>query len=209
MDDTELRKARNVASAAFVLAALPTPPARVLEVGCGAGDLARGMAAAGHRVLAIDPDAPSGPIFRRTKLEDLRDTGTFEAVVARYSLHHIEGIDSAIDRIADLLEPQGRLAIEEFGWDLFDDTTADWYGLQQGAPSAESLLAEWRAEHDGLHGYEDMRRGLDRHFAEHVFEWQPYLYRCLDRDELERHERDAIERGEIRPIGFRYVGIRH
>src|SRR5438445_12713907 len=46
----------------FVLAALPPPRARVLEVGCGAGALARAVDNAGYRVLAIDPEAPEGPI---------------------------------------------------------------------------------------------------------------------------------------------------
>jgi SAM-dependent methyltransferase len=193
---------------AFVLASLPRAPARVLEVGCGAGHLARAMDAAGHRVLAIDPEAPAGPIFRRTMLEALRDAGPFDATVARYSLHHMDRVDLALDRIADLLEPHGRLVIEEFGWDLLDEPTADWYAKQQGKATVESVLAEWRAEHDGLHGYADMRRGLDERFAEHSFEWRPYLYRCLERVELEPSEREAIALGVIRAVGFRYVGIR-
>lgn len=194
--------------ATFVLAALPRAPARVLEVGCGAGDLARAVDSAGYRVLAIDPEAPAGPIFRRTRLEKLQDAGPFEAAVATYSLHHIEGVDAALDRIADLLELRGSLVIEEFGWDLVDEATAGWYGQQQGEPSVESVLAEWRAEHDGLHGYAEMRRALDERFAERSFEWRPYLYRCLERADLEPSEREAIALGEIRAVGFRYVGIR-
>lgn len=194
--------------ATFVLAALPRPPAGVLEVGCGAGDLARAVDTAGYRVLAIDPEAPAGPIFRRTRLEELEEAGPFDAVVASYSLHHIEGVDAALDRIVDLLEPHGSLVIEEFGWDLVDEPTADWFGQQQGKPSVESVLAEWRAEHDGLHGYAEMRRSLDERFAERSFEWRPYLYRCLDRDDLEPNEREAITLGEIRAVGFRYVGVR-
>ena len=40
---------------AFVRAALPPPPARVLEVGAGDGELAAALAAAGYDVVAIDP----------------------------------------------------------------------------------------------------------------------------------------------------------
>ena len=191
----------------FVLTALPRPPARVLEVGCGAGDLARAIDAAGYSVLAIDPEAPAGPIFRRTKLEDVREAGTFDAAVASYSLHHIESVDLALERIADLLEPRGCLVIEEFGWDLVDEATADWYRRQQGEMSVESVLTEWRAEHDGLHGYTEMRRALDERFTERSFEWRPYLYSCFERDELEPREREAIRLGEIRAVGFRYVGV--
>src|SRR4051812_8862849 len=40
---------------AFVHAALPPPPARVLEVGAGQGKLAAALRAAGYDVVAIDP----------------------------------------------------------------------------------------------------------------------------------------------------------
>ena len=138
--------------AAFVLSALPPPPARVLEVGCGAGELARGVDAAGYRVLAIDPEAPEGRIFRRTRLEELDDAGPFDAAVATYALHHIEPLVPAVGRIATLLETDGRLVLEEFGWDLVDEATAAWYGQQQGGRSAESVLADWCAEHGGCTG---------------------------------------------------------
>jgi 2-polyprenyl-3-methyl-5-hydroxy-6-metoxy-1,4-benzoquinol methylase len=193
---------------AFVLAALPPPHARVLEVGCGAGNLARALDIAGFRVLAIDPKAPEGPIFRRTTLEELGEAGLFEATIARYSLHHIESLDPALDQIANLLKSRGKLVIEEFGWDRFDHATAEWYGQQQGEPVVESVLADWSTEHEGLHGYAEMRRALDERFSEDFFEWRPYLYRCLERDDLEPSEQEAIARGEIRAVGFRYVGVR-
>ena len=180
----------------------------MLEVGCGAGDLARAVDAAGYRVLAVDPEAPEGPIFRRSTLEDLDETGRFEAAVATYSLHHIESLEPGVERIAGLLTPQGKLVIEEFGWDRLDRATADWYAHQQGTSSAEFVLREWRAEHEGLHGYAKMRSALDEHFVERAFEWRPYLHRCLERDDLEPSERDAIARSEIRAVGFRYVGTR-
>ncbi len=192
--------------AGFVLEALPPTPARVLEVGCGRGDLAKQIAVAGYAVLAVDPDAPEGPLFRRTKLEDLEEAGRFNAAVARYSLHHVEDLDLALERLVSLLEPPGILVIEEFGWDRFDRATARWYGQQQGEVLVESVLAEWRGEHEGLHGYAAMRRALDERFNQDFFEERPYLYRCLERDDLELSEREAIMQGAIRPIGFRYVG---
>ena len=88
---------------AFVLSPLPPPPARVLEVGCGAGELALALDAAGYDVVAVDPRAPDGPIFRQTTLAELDDSGPFEVAVARYSLHHIHDLDDAVDRIASLL----------------------------------------------------------------------------------------------------------
>jgi 2-polyprenyl-3-methyl-5-hydroxy-6-metoxy-1,4-benzoquinol methylase len=43
----------------FVLGALPSPPARVLEVGAGGGELAADLRDAGYDVLAIDPCSTS------------------------------------------------------------------------------------------------------------------------------------------------------
>jgi SAM-dependent methyltransferase len=192
--------------AAFVLAVLPPPPARVLEIGCGAGILARAVDAAGYDVIAIDPEAPDGPIFRRTSLEELDEAGPFDAAVASYALHHIENLHPAIDQIADLLTVGGKLVIEEFGWDRVDQATAAWYGQQQGEGSTESVLSAWADEHEGLHGYEEMRRALDGRFRESLFEWRPYLYRCLERDDTEPSEREAIKEGDIQAVGFRYVG---
>lgn len=194
--------------AAFVLAALPPPPARVLEVGCGAGTLARAIDAAGYDVIAIDPEAPDGPIFRRTTLEELDEAGPFDAAVASYALHHIENLHPAIDQMADRLTAGGKLVIEEFGWDRVDQATAEWYGQQQGGTSTESVLSDWRAEHEGLHGYTEMRRALDGRFRESRFEWRPYLYRHLDRDDVEASERKAIKQGGIQAVGFRYIGSR-
>ena len=192
----------------FVLSALPRPSARVLEVGCGAGHLARALDAAGYEVIAIDPEAPDGPIFRRTTLEELDEAGPFDAAVASYVLHHIENLHPAIDQIADLLTAGGKLVIEEFGWDRVDQATAAWYGRQQGEASTESVLPAWADEHEGLHGYEEMRRALDERFKKDFFKWRPYLYRCLERDKLEKSERAAINKGDIQAVGFRYVGTR-
>jgi SAM-dependent methyltransferase len=195
-------------AAAFVLSSLPPPPAHVLEVGCGAGELARTLDAAGYDVVAVDPQAPEGPIFRRVRLEELDDPGPFEVAVARYSLHHVHELDAAVARIATLLRPGGKLVLEEFGWDRVDPATAAWLAEQLGEGSADTALADWRAEHEGLHGYEQMRRAVDTCFAESSFEWRPYLSSSLDRPDLEPRERDAIARGEIQAVGFRYTGVR-
>jgi SAM-dependent methyltransferase len=191
----------------FVLATLPPPPARVLEVGCGEGELARELDAAGYHVLAVDPRAPEGPLFRRIGVEDLPEVEPFEAVVARYALHHVASLDAALDRIAGLLRPGGRLVIEEFGWDRVDRSTAGWYARYGSGQSADAALRDWRAEHDGLHTYASMRPALDRRYVEQVFEWRPYLYTCLDRDDLESVESEAIRGDEINAVGFRYVGL--
>ena len=91
---------RNRDLAAFVTTHLPPPPARVLEVGCGSGALARALLEAGYRVTAIDPKAPDGPPFLRVTLEELEVEDPFDAVVAAHSLHHLHHLPAALDRAA-------------------------------------------------------------------------------------------------------------
>jgi SAM-dependent methyltransferase len=188
-----------------VLGALPPPPVRVLEVGCGEGELAFALGAAGHDVVAVDPRAPAGPIFRQATLEELDEPGPFAAVVAAYSLHHIHDLDGAVERIASLLGPGGALILAEFGWDRFDRATAEWYA-RNGGGSADAVLGDWREEHEGLHGYAEMRRAVDARFDELSLEWRPYLFRSFARPDLLAAEQEAIARNEIEPVGFRYVG---
>ncbi len=76
----------------FVLDQVGPPPARVLEVGCGEGELAHVLTRAGHSVTAIDPRAPEGPIFRRVGIEGFTDPDPFDYVVASLSLHHVEDL---------------------------------------------------------------------------------------------------------------------
>jgi SAM-dependent methyltransferase len=203
----------------FVRLQLPGPPARVLEVGCGEGELARALADAGWDVLAIDPAAPEGPIFRRLKLEDVDEPGAFDAVVAARSLHHVTNLETGLDRIHELLRPGGVLVLDEFAWDRLDGPTAEWFHGQQRAlvaagrlPKAPASLddcrREWEEEHVGLHGYDAMRAALDERFAERSFEWLPYLYRLLDGVAGEALERTLIEADAIQATGFRYVGVR-
>ena len=188
----------------FVLGALPAPPARVLEVGCGDGALARALEAARYDVLAIDPVAPTGPIFRRTTIEDLDDPGPFDAVVSSRAIHHVHDLDAVLGKIGELAP---LLVLDEFAWDRFDDATARWYDEQRGrSPDPPPPAAGWRAKHDRLHGFDDLRNALDRRFVQRSFALVPYLYRYLHVPELEPREAELIEAGEIQALGFRFVG---
>jgi SAM-dependent methyltransferase len=141
----------------FVLSQLPPASARVLEVGCGEGELARALGDAGYDVVAIDPEAPDGEIFRRTTIEAFDDPGPFDAVVASRSLHHVEDLGGMLDKLVRLLGEGGPLVLNEFAWDRRDPMTP-----------------EWEEEHKGLHGYDVMRPELDARFEERLFEWRPY-----------------------------------
>lgn len=139
----------------FVLSQLDPPPRRVLEIGCGRGELARAVSERGYDMLAIDPEAPAGPIFRRTTIEAFDEPGPFDAVVASLSLHHVHELGAALDKIVRFL--RGPLILNEHAWDRLEPMTRDW-----------------QEEHEGLHGYGAMRAELDARFEERFFEWRPY-----------------------------------
>jgi GNAT superfamily N-acetyltransferase len=188
----------------FVRAELPAPPARVLEVGCGEGELGLALDAAGYDVLAIDPVAPDGPIFRRTTIEELAEPGPFDAVVASRALHHVHDLDAVLAKIAGLAP---LLVLDEFVWDRFDQATARWYDEQRvRSDDPPPPAAEWRRRHAHLHGFEALRAALARRFVERKFSPVPYLHRYMHVPELESREAELIEAGEIQALGFRFVG---
>ena len=196
---------------------LPAPPARVLDVGCGQGELTTALSVAGYDVLGIDPLAPQQDLFRRLKLEDVETTESFDAVVAGRSLHHIHDLEAALDKIAGFLPVGGVLVVDEFAWDRLDDTTLDWlYGQRRAlaaaghgeTPSSQAeLRREWEAEHLGLHGFAALREGLDARFDEREFAWVPYLHRTLAGVATEVLEQALIDAGAIQALGFRFAGV--
>ena len=204
----------------FVCSHVPEPPARVLEVGCGRGELALALAERGFEMTALDPQAPEGSIFRRVALEDFTDERGFDAVVASVSLHHIHDLGGALNRTVSLLRPAGPLVVEEWAMDRLAGSTARWYHAQRRALAqagrSESEVPDdfdaWErqsvADLADLHSASTIRAELETRFAERLFEWRPYLYsRRLD-DSLEPLERALINDGGIDATGFWYVGER-
>ena len=200
--------------ASYTLQQLPPAPARVLEVGCGReGGVAPELAEAGYDVLAIDPEAPDGPLYRRISLEELDESeGAFEAAVAGRVLHHVHPLGPALDKLRRLAP---LLVLDEFAWNHMDEPTIDWYESQhrvlcaaghdaKGPPSID----EWRAHHSDLHPYETLRAEVDARYDERHFEWRPYFYRWLEGPASESLETSLIAAGAIKPIGFRYAGVR-
>src|SRR5437764_9267848 len=135
---------------AFIRANLPEPPARVLEVGAGAGQLARALRASGYDVLAIDPEPESDDV-RAVALADLAEpAGSFTAAAAVVSLHHVDPLEASCRRLGALVEPGGTLLIDEFDVDAFALDAASWWLEQRpalGEPqpgSADELAPEHR-----------------------------------------------------------------
>src|SRR5207248_2961655 len=129
---------------------LPEPPARVLEAGAGAGQLAGALRAAGYDVLAIDPEPKSDDV-RAVALADLDEpAGSFAAAVAVVSLHHVDPLEDSCRRLGELVEPDGTLVIDEFDVGAFDLGAASWWLGQRRAlgeeqpQTAEQLVADHR-----------------------------------------------------------------
>jgi SAM-dependent methyltransferase len=198
----------------FLLTHLPPRPARVLEVGCGAGKLSLALAAVGYEVTAIDPAAPDGAIFRRIKLEELEDDARFDAVVAVGVLHHMgENLEPNLDRVARALEGGGPFVLDEFGPDRLDEVTAAWYEGQRvilaaaGQPSKRPSGEEWAQHHVSVTPSDVLLAAVRTRFEERFSEDVPYLWRYLGGVASAELEESLVSMGAIKALGFRFVGI--
>jgi ubiquinone/menaquinone biosynthesis C-methylase UbiE len=102
---------------------------RVLDVGCGSGEVTLKMAAlvgaAGHVVgIDLDPtilkaawsgaeDVHAAVSFRHLTVEELEDAGAYDFVFARYLLSHLPHPERAFAAMVRALRPGGRLAVED------------------------------------------------------------------------------------------------
>jgi SAM-dependent methyltransferase len=198
-----------------VIPRLLPPPARVLEVGCGDGDLARALAAGGYEVVAIDPHAPEGGVFRRMRIEELDELdgpGPFDLVVADRVLHHVDPLEPVLDKLARLAP---LLVVGEFAWERIDAPTQEWYEALHRRlvstghdPVGPADLDAWRWDHQDLHRSDRVLAGLASRYTQVELERGPYFYRWLRVPGVEAEERRALAAGEIQPIGLRYAGRR-
>jgi SAM-dependent methyltransferase len=166
----------------FVLGRIGDAPVRVLEVGCGEGELARALAHAGHSVTAIDPRGPErasdrrpkrtpeNPVFRRVGIEDLPDPGPFDYVVAVLSMHHVRDLGGALDKVAGLLAAGGALIVVEFAWERLEGATAEW-ALERLPATTPSGHTSWLERCCGGRGGERRCRDHGDHAEAHFPGW--------------------------------------
>ncbi|HUJ63719.1 MAG TPA: class I SAM-dependent methyltransferase [Kofleriaceae bacterium] len=138
---------------------------RVLEVGCGRGDVARLLTRDVGTVTAIDLELRDPRPMTGVKLVEgdfLRfDDFAFDAIVFTASLHHIHPLDTALDRAAQLLVPGGLLILDEFDLDAPKLATARWL-----YETLELLAAAGLYPAERIHGSPDdepRMRWLDAH----------------------------------------------
>jgi len=95
-----------------------TGRARVLDLGCGDGQIARAIASTGATVVGVDPTTnqidvaaarAGGPMFAQAGASALPFTNaSFDGVIACLVFEHIDDVDGAIAEVARVLRPGGR-----------------------------------------------------------------------------------------------------
>ena len=147
--DPEVR----AAWAALLVAVMPDPPARILDVGCGTGSLAVLLAQAGHEVTGIDTSAQMLALARAkaatagVRVDVARadaaappfPPASVDVVLCRHVLWALPDRDAVLASWARLLRPGGRLVLVEGRW-----------GTGAGLPADEcrQLVLRHRGEAD-------------------------------------------------------------
>jgi SAM-dependent methyltransferase len=93
---------------------------RVLDLGCGDGQIARALAAQGSDVLGVDPtqlhidvaiERGGGPQYLLGSATNIpADDESFDAVVACLVFEHIDQMDEAMTEVARVLKPRGQFS---------------------------------------------------------------------------------------------------
>jgi SAM-dependent methyltransferase len=99
--------------------ALSGTPGRVLDVGCGRGDLGQALLARGWKVAGVEPSARAAAVAERRGVEVLGATleatdlaaGEYDAIVFRHSLEHMPDPLESLRRAAAALRPGGVIVI--------------------------------------------------------------------------------------------------
>jgi SAM-dependent methyltransferase len=194
----------------FVTESLPDPPACVLEVGAGSGELAEHLTRVGYEVVAIDPASQTEGV-RPVALDQLdAPDASFDAALAVLSLHHVEPLDRSCERLAAMVRTGASLVIDEFDIAAFDAAAARWW-LAQGPAHTEPdtdprVIADGLRRH--LHPLIDVLATLEPWFELGQVQRLPYLYRWELEPSVRRLEEQAIAHGEIAATGARVVGRR-
>jgi SAM-dependent methyltransferase len=155
----------------FIKRFLPPDCQRILEVGCGTGEVAACLTQDGYAVIAIDSDGDSVAAARQLGV-DARvatwpdfDGGQFDAVLFVRSLHHIHPLDESVSHAADSLVEGGLIIVEDFAYESADEKTLRWFSsgirliettgllvvsdeFQHRVLSKTETLKAWRQSHE-------------------------------------------------------------
>ena len=222
---------------AFLVRCLPRPPASVLEVGCGRGEVAHRLGRLGYAVDAIDTDPNAVAAARRRGVPARRADfwtvrgGPYDACIFVFALHHLAPLPAAVERVRWLLRAGGRLLVDDYAWEAADAPTVAWfYDLLRVLESTgvttesrrlpgpwESPLAFWRDRHRRPEREQTGRaivRAVRSRLVGTRVERGPYLYRNLGRYVRGAGQTEAtrclyeIERRRVEDGSLRALGLR-
>ncbi|HEX5450509.1 MAG TPA: class I SAM-dependent methyltransferase [Gaiellaceae bacterium] len=193
-DETRLRKRASAytgvhtgvdARVPVVAAVREAAPRRLLEVGCGWGELAEWLATeTGATIVAIDKSPRMVELAQErgvdARLGDVQALpfadGEFDCVVAAWMLYHVPDLDGGIAELARVLRPGGTLvAVTNSRFHLLE--------LRELVGSGPSLLSFNRENGEEL---------LGRHFTEVRREDIDGRLEFADRDEVDAYVRASI-----------------
>ena len=191
---------------AYARAALPPPPARVLEIGAGDGALAATLTEAGYDVTAIDPRGGDNGVLQ-VALEDLEaPPRSFDAAIAMLSLHHVVPLGKSLRRLSEVLRRGARLVVDEFAVERFDERASAWWLWHMDDPKhSADHVAEMR-EH--LHPVSHIREELAAWFDLGEPVPSAYMYRWHIDPGARSEEEELIAAGLLPAVGQRFIAIR-
>lgn len=202
----------------FVLGSLPPPPARVLEVGAGNGQLAETIRGRGYDVVAIDP-ASTEETVRPVALHELDEPdASFDCACAVMSMHHVAPLGESCQRLAELVRPGAPLVLDELDVERFDTRAARWWldhrtdagdehDHDDDKPSTPEDVIAYLRHH--CHPLELVLDTLAPWFELWPPERGAYLYRWARAPELRTAEEELIRAGQLMATGARIVGRRN
>ncbi len=200
----------------FVKRFLPSEGGRLLEVGCGAGELAACLVKNGYVVVAIDSDRDSIAAAQRLGVDARIATwpdfngGQFDAVLFTRSLHHIHPLNESVGRAAKSLAKGGCIIVEDFAYDSVDEKTLRWFRsairlleatglliagdefLEKVLSKTETLKA-WQQNHEhDLHTAAEIGAHLEKMFSGVIKDNTAYYFRYIAGAIAPSEKRDAI-----------------
>lgn len=220
-------------AANLILQNLKTQKGKVLDVGCGDGDLLTILAAAGCVCTGLEKseDAATkakGLDIRIATWPDFDETG-FDAIIFVRTLHHIMPLGPAVKKAKSLLAPGGFVFVDDFAFAEANAATSAWmYEMVQLLvaqnlidPSLEEFVAEvydskgdltpWKNEDfESLNSAGDMEKALKESFPSVEMKRVPYIYRYVTRTLVEGPDKEKLARNILEmetKAGEKYPGI--
>ena len=154
---------------------------KLLEIGPGEGHLSRLLWTMGYHVTAVDLEQRSTlptivTDFQAWEAKDMR----FACIVASLVLHHLPNLQAILRKMHRLLEPQGVVVIDDYGWERLEANQA----RAQWSDTWEAEMRVWRAERKHLHRSDVMLETLRSHFEEVAYRDHAYFADGLGSDAM-------------------------